>query len=91
MSQRTHTAVLDRFEGESAVLLLETGGETADELVVPRSLLPVEGRHQDAVFAVSVLGDRTELAYEPDETRRRAEDAQDRFDRLSEPLSSDDE
>jgi hypothetical protein len=91
VSDRAYGAVLDRFEGDRAVLLLEADGTTTDELVVPTALLPPEGRHQDARFTVSVRGsDRTEIAYDPAETRRRRETAQRRFDRLSEPLSSDD-
>ena len=88
MSDRTYAAVLDRFEGERAVLLLEADGATVDELVLPIELLPPDGRRQDARFTVSVRGsDRTEIAYEPDETRRRREETRRRFDRLSEPLS----
>lgn len=92
MSERTHTAVLDRFEEGVAVLLLETDGGTADELLVPSELLPPEGRHPDAVFAISVLDDeRTEVRYDSTETARRTEDARSRFDRLSEPLSAKDD
>lgn len=92
MSERTYTAVLDRFEEETAVLLLEADDETVDELAVPKGLLPSEGRHRDAIFTVSVAGpDRTEFVYEPDETRKRSDDAQSRFDRLSRSLSPDDE
>jgi hypothetical protein len=92
VSDRTYGAVLDRFEGERAVLLLEADGATADELVVPTALLPPEGRRQDARFTVSVReSGRTEIAYEPAATRRRREAAQRRFDRLSEPLSSGDD
>ncbi|MFB9807267.1 DUF3006 family protein, partial [Haladaptatus pallidirubidus] len=49
---RTFTAVLDRFEEEQAVLLLESNGETVDELVIHRDDLPESGRHQDAIFTV---------------------------------------
>ena len=83
-----YAAVLDRFEGELAVLLLESEGETVDELVVPTRLLPPAGRREDAVFAVGVSEKRTEFAYDAEETERRAEDAQRRFDGLSRSLSS---
>ena len=91
MDEGRYAAVLDRFEGESAVLLVEANGETVDELVVPTRLLPSAGRHENAVFAVTASDDRTELAYDAEETERRAEGAQNRFDRLSRSLSSADE
>ncbi|WP_439028582.1 DUF3006 domain-containing protein [Haloarchaeobius sp. DT45] len=95
MTERTFTAVLDRFEEDQAVLLCEDDGEQVAELVFPRTFLPPEGRHQDAIFTLRVGGsDQTVLTYEPDETQRRKSAAQSRFDRLSRPLSerdSDDE
>ncbi|SFR32020.1 DUF3006 family protein [Halogeometricum limi] len=90
MSTHTYTAVVDRFEEEDAVLLLEADGETVDELVVPRPVLPADGRHRDAVFAVTLDADRTELVYRPDETDRRRDAAQRRFDRLARPLGRKD-
>lgn len=75
------TAVLDRFEGDHAVLV------TADErrLVLPRSAVPPAGRHADAVFRVVLQDDRViDLRYRPEESRERAQRAQDRFDRLAE-------
>ncbi|AHG04359.1 hypothetical protein HALDL1_12705 [Halobacterium sp. DL1] len=93
----TRTAVLDRFEttdggDELAVLLVEADGEVVDELVVDRELLPADGRHENAVFAVTLAdGELTEIAYRPEETEARTEAAQSRFDRLSRRPPSDEE
>lgn len=93
MTETEFTAVLDRFEDEQAVLLLEADGEVVDELVVPTDVLPVEACHQDAVLTVSVeAGTLIDAEYEPAETESRKTSAQDRFDRLSRrPPSNDDE
>lgn len=86
----TYAAVLDRFEGELAVLLLEADDDLAGELAVPTDALPADGQHVDAVFAVEVDdGDLVDADYDPDETDRRRTDAQSRFDRLSERPPSD--
>ncbi len=82
-----YTAVLDRFEGDDAVLLLEEDGEAVDDLVVPRSDLPGRARHQDAVFTVHVDDGRlVSIRYRPHGTRSREEGAQSRFDRLARRL-----
>lgn len=80
-----YTAVLDRFEGEQAVLLLEDGGETVGDVVVGRDTLPADGAHQDAMFTVTVTddGDLETIEYQPERTEQRHEHAQSRFDRLS--------
>lgn len=79
-----YVAVVDRFEGDRAVLLLEDGDEVVDDVAVARDRLPEEGRHQDAVLAVVVQGGRlADVEYRPDETERRAESARERFDRLA--------
>lgn len=84
MPDGTYLGVLDRFEGERAVLVLERGGEDVDDLVVDRTRLPREGRHQDAVFRVELAdGEPTRLEYRPGLTRKRRRDAQQRFDRLA--------
>lgn len=86
----TYTAVLDRFEGEYAIIQLEADGEALDQVMVERSDLPEDGRHQDAVFTIEVSD--TELVaveYEPDTTEDRQADAQERFDRLSERLDDE--
>jgi hypothetical protein len=91
-SPQTFTAVLDRFEEEQAVLLLESDGETVDELVMYRDDLPESGRHQDAIFTVTVDAETVvEIEYEPTETEERAEAVQQQFDRLARRPPSDDE
>ncbi|WP_435335899.1 DUF3006 domain-containing protein [Haloarchaeobius sp. TZWWS8] len=88
MTEKTYTAVLDRFEEELAVLLCEDGEEVVEELVIPRLFLPEEGRHQDAIFTLRVDDDgQTVLTYEPVETEERASSAQSRFDQMSRSLS----
>ena len=79
-----YTAVVDRFEGDLAVLLLERDGETVDDIAIPQTELPEEGRHQDAILSVSIEDDELrEATYDAGETDERAERAQSRFDRLS--------
>ncbi|MFC6824278.1 DUF3006 domain-containing protein [Halopelagius fulvigenes] len=90
MTEHIYTAVLDRFEEESAVLLLEREGEVVDETVVPRAMLPEAGRHRDAVFGVSLADEESmEFRYDPDRTRERRDAAQSRFDRLSRRLGDE--
>ncbi|WP_071391178.1 DUF3006 domain-containing protein [Haloprofundus marisrubri] len=79
--------VLDRFEGDDAVLLVEEAEELVDELVLPTAMLPPDGQHQDAIFSVVRPDDtRVEFRYESDLTDERSQSAQDRFDRLSQRL-----
>ncbi|QSW99727.1 DUF3006 family protein [Haloterrigena alkaliphila] len=98
----TYTAVLDRIvDGETAVLLLEVDGAVVDERVLDVDRLPEDGRHEGAVFDLELEdegedGDEEgdakesdpirELTYRPSAERERRDDAQDRFDRLSERL-----
>lgn len=85
------TAVVDRLEGDLAVLVLEAGGETVGEKVVDAAALPEDARHADAVLELTVeLGAVTAVAYDASETERRGERAQDRFDRLSRRPPDDD-
>jgi hypothetical protein len=80
------TAVLDRFEGDRAVLVTDT----ERRLVLPRSAVPPAGRHADAVFRVVLQDGRViDLRYRPEESRERARHAQDRFDRLAEDPGDD--
>ena len=88
----TYTGVIDRFEGNQAVVLLESGAEVVDEWVVDREELPEDGRHVDAVFHIEVEGgDVVELTYDEDETKHRKETAQERFDSLARRPPADDE
>lgn len=85
----TYTAVLDRFEVtqddvERGVLLVESDGEVVGELTAEREWIPADGQHPDAVFVVTVTnGELQSMDYQPEETERRGESAQSRFDRLS--------
>lgn len=86
------TAVLDRFENDRAVLVLD-GDHAIGEVVCDPGRLPAENRETDAVFAVRVADGEVQSAiYRPDETARRRERARRRFDSLSSRLggSSDD-
>ena len=88
MAHPRYTAVLDRFEEQRAVLLLERDGEQIEELVVPTELLPPAGREQDAIFTVRVDSDTlTTITYDAEATEKRSDSAQDRFDSLSRSLS----
>lgn len=92
MKTEEYRGVLDRFEGDKAVVLLERDGSTVDDIVVPRTQLPENGRHVDALFAVEIKSDRLkQITYLPDETATRSEQAQDRFDSLSERPPEEDE
>lgn len=89
----TYTAVVDRFEDDLAVLLLEADGETVDELVVDQETLPEEGRAVDAVLQVELSDEElVDVTYEAEATAERAKQAQSRFDELSQrPPSSEDD
>lgn len=87
----TYTAVIDRFEADQAVLLVEDeDGALCGEVVADRAELPEAGQHVDAVFTIEVeAGELRTATYEKAETDRRTEQVRDRFDQLSERLSSD--
>lgn len=89
----TYTAVVDRFEDDLAVLLLEEDDDTVGEAVIDREQLPADGRHVDAVVKVELeAGDVVDATYEEEETATRAEESQRRFDDLSQrPPSADDD
>ncbi|WP_254535020.1 DUF3006 family protein [Halomarina litorea] len=75
----TRTAVLDRFEGDRAVLVVEDA-DSPETLTVDPARLPSAGRHVDAVFAVSLAhGSLTSVEYDRRATRRRTRSARQRF------------
>jgi len=85
------TGVVDRFEGEQAVLLLESDAEVVDEVVVDEREIPEDGRHVDAVLCVELEEeDVVRISYDAAETEERKTSVQDRFERLSERPPSDD-
>lgn len=87
-----YVAVLDRFEGEVAVVLLERDGETVGDVAVSRDCLPEAARRADAVLSVTLDdGAVTAISYDEDATERRAERSQSRFDRLSRRLGDPDD
>lgn len=82
----TRTAVVDRFEGDTAVLLVEARGDVVARRLVRREALPRAARHQDAVVTVTVVADAVAaITYQPVETVRRSREARRRFERLSQP------
>lgn len=86
MSTYKFTGVIDRFEDDLAVVLLEVYGDVVDEIVIDRSKLPADAAHPDAVLEITLTGDGevTAIEYDPEESTDRKERAQSRFDRLAE-------
>lgn len=85
----TYTGVIDRIVEGTAVLLLESAGETVDQWDIPADLIPAEGRHEGAVFEIVTDDDRLELQHRPDTEADRRDAAQERFDRLSKRLDEE--
>jgi hypothetical protein len=84
----TYTAVLDRFEDDLAVFVLEDDGEAVHEVVLERASLPEAGRTADAVFRLVIEDETvTGATYDADETDERAARTGRRFRRLSRRLS----
>ena len=87
-----YVAVVDRFEGDLVVVLVEDDSEMVAEYAVPESQLPEDGCHQDAILEVVVQdGDLVDASYDETETERRSTEAQNRFDRLAERPPQDNE
>jgi len=79
-----YTAVVDRFEDDLAVVLLEDDGDTVDQAVLDTERLPEDARHVDAVVSVELEDEEViDITYEERETVDRSEQAQRRFDELS--------
>lgn len=79
------TGVVDRIEGDLAVVLVERDGEVVDERNVPVDRLPADAREANSVLRLTVEdGDLRDVEYDEDETEKRLEEAQDRFDELAE-------
>lgn len=82
-----YTAVLDRFEGDYAILILEADGEAVDRVMVDPTVLPEAGQHRDAVFTVEVSDTEiVAIQYDPDTTDDRQTTAREQFDQLSQRL-----
>ena len=87
-----YTAVLDRYEDDVAVLVVEDEEREHDiaERLVERTALPEDARAVDTVVKVTFVdGEPAEVDARPAETSDRAESAQSRFDRLSRRRSDD--
>lgn len=85
MDSRQLTGVIDRFEEDLAVVLLEDDGDVVDETTIERSELPENAAHTNAVLSVTLSGDTVlDVSYNEEETTRRTQDARERFDRLAE-------
>lgn len=93
MTATQYIGVVDRFEDDLAVILLEQDGEVVDELVIDRDDLPEAANQVDAVLQISRGDDGSirELSYEAETTTERKTQAQSRFDRLAERPSRDDD
>jgi hypothetical protein len=80
-----YTAVVDEIEGPSVRLELQATDDELYELVIESAELPDAGKEAGAVLSVEIVDEMlVEAEYEPEETNRRQQQAQDRFDRLSE-------
>lgn len=87
----TYTAVVDRFEGDLAVLVLERDGEAVDDVAVEADSIPEEAGEGAVLEVVLEDGWLVDATYQPEATRTRREDAQDRFDALASRPPDDDE
>lgn len=82
----TYTAVVDEIEDEMVRLELESQAADTDlyELVVERTQLPEPGREVDAIHTVEIVDEELiDAEYDPQETKRRRTDANERFEQLS--------
>lgn len=80
----TFTAVVDRFEEDLAVLVVEDDGETVGEYVTSSGNLPDDGREVDAVLTATFdEGEMIDVSFNEEETEQRQQQTQSRFDRLS--------
>jgi Protein of unknown function (DUF3006). len=88
----TYTAVLDRYEDDIAVFVVEHEGRDVAERLVERAMLSEDVQAVDTILEVTFVdGEPTEFEAKPEETSDRAESAQSRVDRLSRRRRSDDE
>lgn len=86
----TYTAVVDRIEDGLATLQIEAADGTLYDLTIDDDQLPPAARHADAILTVEIAdGQPAEMTYDETATDERKEQAQDRFDRLSDRLPRD--
>ena len=87
-----YTAVVDSIEDGLATIFFERDGEEVADAVLDATILPADTRHADAIVLVTISdGELVEAAYDAEQTENRAEQAQSRFDRLSERPPSDED
>jgi hypothetical protein len=87
-----YTAVVDSIEDGLATIFFERDGEEVADAVLDATILPADTRHADAIVLVTISdGELVEAAYDAEQTEGRAEQAQSRFDRLSERPPSDED
>ncbi|MUV87494.1 DUF3006 family protein [Natronomonas sp. CBA1123] len=87
-----YVAVVDRIEDGLAAVIPESDDEALEELLVDPEALPQPARHADAVLDIVVAdGELSEATYDAEETERRKETTQSRFDRLSKRPPKDEE
>jgi hypothetical protein len=79
-----YTAVVDEIEGSRVRLELQAADDELYELVVEGAELPNTGKEVGAVLSVEVVDEIIlDAEYDAKETDHRRQQAQDRFDRLS--------
>ena len=85
----THTAVIDRIEEGTAVLVFD-GEDPPDGLDIDVAEIPDEAAHEGAVLVITMSeGTIVTIEGRPDEEAERRENAEDRFDRLSKRLGDE--
>ena len=82
-------AVVDNIEDGIARVLLEYSGKYKCSVQIEESEVPDECCHQDAVFSIVFESGNIEaMEYKPEETEDRKRRLQDRFNRLSERVTT---
>ena len=83
---------MDSIEDELATVFFERDGEEVGNAILEADRLPENGHHADAILTDTVVdGDLETVQYEPEQTTKRKDAAQNRFDQLSKrPPSEDD-
>ena len=89
----TFTATIDRIvDQRTAVILIEDDGDVVEQLDVPVERLPESTQKEGGVVTIELTdGEIDAIRYEPEQTRRRREAAQNRLERLSKRLKDEDE
>lgn len=88
----TYMGVVDRIEdGETAVILIEEGGDVIEQFDVPVDRLPEPVQEDGGVLSVTIESDEiVDIEYRAEETRERRGSMRNRLDRLSKRLSDRD-